>query len=204
MIQIREIRKNEYDDLYSHMKRDFPANEIPPFFVIKRNFEKNIYDGFFLTENIENIGSVENIDIGYAVITAPENLKYAFINFFAVFPQYRSKGYGSEFLKIILNRYSDRTLVLEADNPSAAKTAALHDEAERRLKFYECAGFRVVPTAKAKIFGVDMVIMASTASGYDEKLSAREIMHALYLPALGAKHWLRFIDVIDLIDIKEI
>ena len=184
-MEIRNINKEEYKELYSHMKRDFPYNELQPFFSVKRNFDKNIYEGFYFTENA---------DIGYAVITAPENLKYALINYFAVFPEYRSKGYGSEFLKIILNRYSDRTLVLEADDPSSAKTAATRDEAVRRVKFYERAGFRIIPTTKAKIFGVNMVIMAS---GQEKKMNAREIMHALYLPALGTQ-WLRFIDVTDI------
>jgi GNAT superfamily N-acetyltransferase len=183
-MKIRNINKEEYKSLYSHMKRDFPYNELQPFFSVKRNFDKNIYEGFYFTENT---------DIGYVIITAPENLKYALINYFAVFPEYRSKGYGSEFLKIILDRYSDRILVLEADDPSAAKTAALRDEAVRRLKFYERAGFHVIPTTQAKIFGVNMVIMAS---GQNENLSARKIMHALYLPALGTQ-WLRFIDITD-------
>ena len=186
-MEIRNINKEEYKELYSHMRRDFPYNELQPFFSVKRNFNKNIYAGFYLTENA---------DMGYAVITAPENLKYALINYFAVFPEYRSKGYGSEFLKIILNRYSDRTLVLEADDPSAAKTAALRDEAVRRVKFYERAGFRIIPTARAKIFGVNMVIMASGQDRRDENLSARGIMHSLYLPALGTQ-WLKFIDIID-------
>jgi GNAT superfamily N-acetyltransferase len=167
------------------MKRDFPANELAPFFAVKRNLNKNIYEGYYLTDNI---------DMGYAVITAPSHLKYALINYFGIFPEYRSHGYGSEFLKILISYYSDRTLVLEADAPSAAKTTALRNEAERRVKFYERAGFRVIPTAKAKIFGVDMVIMANNQ---DEKLNAREIIHALYLPSL-AKQWLRFIDVVDL------
>jgi GNAT superfamily N-acetyltransferase len=183
-METRNINKEEYKSLYSHMKRDFPHNELQPFFSVKRNFDKNIYEGFYFTENT---------DMGYAIITAPENLKYALINYFAVFPEYRAKGYGSEFLKIILYRYFDRTLVLEADDPSAAKTPAARKEAVRRVKFYERAGFHVIPTTRAKIFGVDMVIMAS---GQNENLSAKEIMHSLYLPALGSKLWLRFIDII--------
>ena len=186
-MKIRNINKEEYKDLYSYMKRDFPHNELQPFFSVKRNFDKNIYEGFYLTENT---------DMGYAVITAPENLKYALINYFAVFPEHRSKGHGSEFLKILLNRYSERILVLEADDPSAAKTTETRDEAMRRVKFYERAGFRIIPTTKAKIFGVNMVIMASGQDKQDENLSARDIMHALYLPALGTQ-WLRFIDVTD-------
>ena len=184
-METRNINKEEYKNLYSHMKRDFPYNELQPFFSVKRNFDKNIYEGFYFTENV---------DMGYAIITAPENLKYALINYFAVLPEFREKGYGSEFLKIIFNRYFDRILVLEADDPSAAKTPTAREEAIRRVKFYERAGFHAIPTARAKIFGVDMVIMAS---GQDENLSAKEIIHSLYLPALGAKLWLRFIDLID-------
>jgi len=175
------------------MKRDFPANELPPFFAVKRNFDKNIYDGFYLTDETPDISNLSNI--GYAVITAPVNLKYALINYFAIFPGQRSKGLGSEFLKILVSRYSDRTLVLEADDPGAAKNADLRNDAERRVKFYERAGFHVIPTERAKIFGVDMLIMASGHDGQDEKLNAREIMHSLYLPAFDSKLWLKFIDV---------
>ena len=184
MIQIRKIRMDEYKKLYSHMKRDFPANELPPFFVVKRNFDKNVYNGFYLTD--------ETSDIGYAVITAPENLKYALINYFAILPEYRSKGYGSEFLKIIIGYYPDRILVLEADDPAPMKNPVRQNEAVRRVKFYERAGFHVIPIEKAKIFGVDMLIMASVK---DEKINAREIMHSLYLPAFDSKLWLKFIDV---------
>lgn len=185
MIELRKIRGNEYEELYAHMKRDFPSpGELAPFHSIKRNLEKNIYDGFIITENAE--------DIGYTLISAPENLTFALITYFAIYPDFRSKGYGSEFLKIITSRYSDRILVIEVSNPTAAKTDELREEALRRVTFYERAGFRVIPTKKAKIFGVDMLIMAS---GSHENLNAREIMHDLYLPALGSKLWLKFIDI---------
>ncbi|MCL2775649.1 MAG: GNAT family N-acetyltransferase [Oscillospiraceae bacterium] len=187
MLQIRDIRESDYKPLYSQMKRDF-LHELAPYFAIKRNLENNIYNGFFLTEDTDK-------DIGYAIITAPENLKYSLINYFAISSEHRSKGYGSEFLKIILSRYFERILVLEVDAP--AKNAAPDDKDVRRIKFYERAGFRVIPTKKAKIFGVDMLIMANIADKSDEQFSAREIMHALYLPALGSKQWLRFVDVID-------
>ena len=184
MNQIREIRETEYKELYSHMKRDFTSDERAPYFAVKRNLEKKIYDGFYMVD--------DETKIGYSVLTAPQYLKYALINYFAILPEYRSKGHGSEFLKILLDCYSERSLILEADDPAAAKTTALCDIAVHRVKFYERAGFRVVPTAKAKIFGIDMLIMAS---GSDENLNAREILHSLYLPAFGSTQWLRFIDV---------
>jgi ribosomal protein S18 acetylase RimI-like enzyme len=167
------------------MKRDFQTGGLAPFSSIKRNLDKNIYDGFYLTDG--------GADVGYALITAPDSLKYALINYFAVLPEYRSKGCGSEFLRIIVSRYSGRVLVLEAEDPSAAESAELRSEAERRIKFYERAGFRVIPTKRAKIFGVDMLIMANSR---EENLDAREIMHALYLPAFESELWLKHIDVI--------
>ena len=189
MVQSREIRVGEYEMLYSQMELDFPvAGELAPFRAIKRSLEENIYDGFYFTKNA--------VDIGYALITAPEHLEYALINYFAVLPEHRSKGYGSECLKNMLRRYCGRTLVIEVEDPSAASSVELCEEAERRIKFYERAGFRVLPTKRAKIFGVDMLIMASGGAECTAPLNAREIMHALYLPAFASAEWLKRIDIV--------
>jgi len=180
-----EIPNDEYEALYSHMKRDF-SGELAPFFAIKRNLELGIYYGCYAVS--------EGMVLGYAIITAPGESKYALLNYFAVFPESRSRGYGSEFLKLLLNAYPGRTFVIEVDDPAAQKAAARREDAVRRIKFYERAGFGVEPTAKARIFGADMLIMAGAHSG---RFSPREAMRALYLPALGSKQWLRFVDVRD-------
>jgi len=185
MLTLREIHQDEYYSLYSKMKQDFPSGELAPFFTIKRNLERKIYNGYYLSDNL---------DLGYAIITAPQGLKYALLNYFAIYPEYRSKGYGSEFLKILINHYHERILVLEAEDPQAQKNSINREIAKHRINFYERAGFRVAPTAKAKIFGVNMLIMTN---GHEENFSARKAMHALYLPAFDSEHWLRFIDVRD-------
>jgi hypothetical protein len=82
--------------------------------------------------------------------------------------------------------------VVEVEDPASIKDDNFRDEAERRVKFYERAGFQTIPTERAKIFGVDMLIMANSQ---DENLNARKIMHSLYLPAFSSKLWLKFIDV---------
>lgn len=194
IIRTRTVLEDEYETLYNHMKRDFPSNELAPFFAIKRNLEKKVYDGFFLTNDISN----EKAEIGYAIVTAPdisegEERKFALINYFAVLPEFRSKGHGSEFLKIICDLYSERILVIEVENPLAMKTDEQRTEALRRIKFYERTDFRILPTKKSKIFGVDMAIMANTG---DNVGSVRKIMRDLYVPALG-RQWLHFIDVKD-------
>lgn len=191
ILQIRVILENEYELLYKHMKRDFPANELAPFFVIKSNLEKKIYYGFFLTLTVNDASETL---IGYVIITAPEGEsgRFALINYFAVLPDYRSKGNGSEFLKMLNGFYPERSFVVEVDDPSVAKNIEFQTEALRRIKFYEQAGFHILPTYKAKIFGADMIIMSNISGDVG---SARKIMHDLYIPALGSKQWLRFIDV---------
>ena len=185
MLALREIREDEYAAVYAHMKRDFPAGEIAPYFAIRENLEDRTYEGFYLTEDT---------DIGYALITAPENIEYALINYLAIFPQFREKGYGSGFLKILLERYGSRIIFLETEDPKALKRPERVEIAERRIRFYQRAGFHIVPTSRARIFGFDMLIMASKN---DRNLSARKAMHALYLPSLGSRHYLHFIDVKD-------
>lgn len=171
--------------LYAHMKRDFPAGELPPYFAVKGNIEKKVYDAFYLTAGGEIIG--------YAIVTAPADCEFALLTFFAVLPEFRSRGYGGECLRVIRER-CDRKIVLEVEDPAAARTDESRDIALRRVRFYERAGFRLLPTAKARIFGVDMLIMTDTR---DDVGSVRNIMHALYRPAFGSAKWLRCINVRD-------
>lgn len=187
IMELRDILPGEYAALYSHMKRDFPPNELPPFSAVKRNLRKRGYEGFFLT--------CSGMDAGYVLVTAPCGNEFALLQFFAVYPEMRGSGLGSGFLKIIAERYQPRSLVLEVDDPHAAKTEKSREEAVRRIRFYENSGFRALTSVKAKIFGVDMLIMTNsqTFSG-----NARALMHSLYLPALPSKRWLRFIDVTNL------
>jgi multimeric flavodoxin WrbA len=186
-LYFKAIPESDYEKLYRHMQKDFPLpGELAPFHAIKRNLESGKYQGFYLHDTDE---------VGYMVVTAPENTRLVFGNYFAVYSEFRSKGLGTSFLDAILDKYRDRSFVIEVSDPAAAESAELRIEAEKRIKFYERAGFVVAPTAKAKIFGADMKIMVTNI--YDG-FSAREAMLALYTPSLGSSgHLINNIDVID-------
>lgn len=188
MLGIREIGEEDYRVLYyEHMRRDFPANELPPFWAVKRNLKKQIYRGIYMTDG--------GADVGYAVITAPDGLPYALVNFLSILPELRSKGYGSRLTETICDHWKDRVILLEVESPLAAKDEAQRELRQRRISFYERNGFRVLPTAKARIFGVDMEIMANTEKDIG---SVRDVMHSLYLPAFGSRPWLKCIYIVDL------
>ncbi len=186
MLNIRNIEPNEYKALYENMSRDFPRSELPPFFSVKGNLRKRVYNGIFLSDDGE--------DVGYSVITAPEGLSYALVNFLGVLPRHRSQGYGSRLLETISGRWRDRVIMLEVEAPLSAKDEVERRLRERRIAFYKKNGFRIVPTDTCRIFGVDMEIMANSE---DPIGSVKEIMHSLYLPAFGSRPWLRFIYVKD-------
>ena len=186
MLHIQPVEKSSYRAFYARMKRDFPRNELPPFFAVKRNLRKKVYTALYLYDDGQ--------EVGYAVLTAPAGFPFALITYLAVSPECRSKGYGSSLLKLLDERFAGQTLVLEAESPEAAKTEDERLIRERRIQFYERAGFRVVPTARAKIFGVAMAIMVNAPGDIG---SVREMMRALYRPSLPSARWLRFIDVMD-------
>ena len=186
MLQLREIEANEYRKLYAHMKLDFPGNELPPYTVVMRSLHKKIYGAVFLEENGEALG--------YAVVTAPDGIPFALISYLAISPERRGQGYGGELLGLLGRRFAGHALVVEVESPAAAKSEGDRALRERRIRFYQRAGFRAVPTERAVIFGVAMEIMVNTP---EDVGSVRKLMRGLYRPSLPSERWLRFIDIKD-------
>ena len=186
MLRLRDVGKGEYRALYAYMKRDFPGNERPPYFAVKGNLRRQVYTAMFLEQSGETVG--------YAVVTAPAAASFALVSYLAIAPKFRSRGLGSELLTLLIRRFAGRILALEVESPAAAESADIRALRERRIAFYRRAGFRIVPTVRAVIFGVAMEIMVNTEENVG---SVREMMRGLYRPSLPSEHWLRFIDVVD-------
>ncbi len=186
MLGTRPVEAAEYRALYDHMKRDFPRDERPPYFAVHRSLALGVYSALFFTK--------DGRDVGYAIATAPDGFGYALLNFFAMLPDARGQGCGSQALGILMERFKDRAMVLEVESPDGARDEAERGTRERRIRFYERAGFRTIPTARARLFGVDMRIMMNTEQPVP---SVRQVLHALYLPAFKSARWLRFIDIED-------
>ena len=184
-IEFKHIASGDYEKVYEYMLRDFPSpGELAPFFAIKHNLESGRYEGYFLY--------VGNTEAGYMIMTAPENSRLVFGNYFAIHPELRAKGYGSAFLDSIIDKYRDRTIVIEVSDPTSSnkKTPSETETDFKRIAFYKRAGFAVAPTIKCRIYGADMLIMATNLyNGF----SAREAMLSLYDHPSAAGN----IDIID-------
>ena len=80
------------------------------------------------------------------------------LNYFAIIPEKRGKGYGSEVILTLKKRYLERSIVIDIEDDAAESDNA--EQRKRRRAFYERLGFCAMPY-RLKIFGVPSVIMSS-------------------------------------------
>ena len=104
----------------------FPIEERPPFSVLIQFNNNQI---FGVEDNQQFIGLLSLIEY--------QDLVYVF--FLAVKKKYRGKGYGSQILRDVLEKYVDKRVFLLAEDP----TIECNNLKERndRIKFYKNNGF---------------------------------------------------------------
>lgn len=150
-------------------KVSFPRNERKPFVMIERCRNRNNAD-------IISIESDSGRFLGLAVTLM--NDEYVLLDYFAVSENIRSKGIGTEAIKLIKERYKGRKFFLEAENGD-------DNIKVRRRDFYIRNGLTPMDY-KVSLFGVPMVILTD-----DARLTFEEY-RSLYLNVLG-KYTDRFI-----------
>ena len=150
MTKLREITVNDFSLLKKSLKRDFSFYEYMPLFLIKRCLKKKTMTGYFLCD----------VDIiGYALLVTVTNSNYIHLQNIAITPEYRSKGYGSDFMKKLMDRYPNRTFILEVLGNISKE---VQDTASsQRIRFYERLGFSIISQSKYKIAGKEITVMVN-------------------------------------------
>lgn len=147
MKQVEEVYKN-------WMKKDFPKDELKPLSMIKKSISKNQYDcyGFYN----------EDVLTGYAFLFHIEKLYL--LDYFAIAENFRNRGYGSEFIKILQENIDSDLIICEAENPDYAKNDNDKDERQDRINFYTKNKFSCT-SLTVKLFGVEYIILISKEEG---------------------------------------
>lgn len=124
-VDIKEFKKN----LYSQYMKLFPKNERKPLSLLKECYVRKI------------LTILEIIDdkqiVGFMILNKLPKSKYLQLDYFAIFEQYQSKGYGSKALRKlqeISTRYNG--IYIEAEKPDEAEDGVKN----KRIKFYERLG----------------------------------------------------------------
>lgn len=163
MLQYRELSAEERAVYYNEkLQRDFPPDELKPCATIDKLCAEGIYHCYAFFDH--------EAQIGYAYLKMTG--EFTLLDYLAIEPSCRGKGYGSQVLPIITGELlpEGNTLLIEAENPACA--TSLDDRAVRlaRLRFYKNAGMRVSGVL-GKAFGVEYRILTGGAERSDSEIA---------------------------------
>lgn len=129
-IDIKEFKK----DVYADYKKLFPEEERKDFKWLKSSFEKGI------TIFLKII--VENKFIGFFIANIIKDIKCVQLDYFAILPEYQSKGYGTEAIRKLKEEYKDYYgIFIEIEKVGEGKTLEENEIRQKRANFYERMGF---------------------------------------------------------------
>lgn len=131
-----ELSKSQRMNIYNkYMLKDFHKSEVKPFDLIEGLINDGCYKcyGFFEDEHL----------LGYAYFI--EARGSILMDYLAVSPEYRSRGFGSKFLKVITSTFKDKynSLLGEVENPRFSLGKDDKINRERRISFYLKNDFKV-------------------------------------------------------------
>ncbi|WP_339179862.1 GNAT family N-acetyltransferase [Oceanobacillus sp. FSL W7-1293] len=161
--------------IYNYLKQEFGREELFPRMVIRRNFKKSIWEAVYLTDGQEKYG--------YAIYQKAPGFKGVFIAYLAILPKYQSKGLGSELIRQLNALFPDGIL-LEVEDPDAAKDEKDQATRLRRIRFYERNGLVVNPDMKVNTFFVPFRMMDNLGGteAYDISFYQKLYNRILILP----------------------
>lgn len=136
----------------AHTERDFPWDERKPLSEMERMCLAGRYEalGFYRGEEL----------LAYAYLWFDEIEDYIMLDTLAVCEGGRGKGVGSEALRLLWERYRGayRGMYIEVEAMIPGLDEAERADRERRLRFYERAGFQYADY-ESRIYGVHYVVM---------------------------------------------
>ena len=177
-MQIERMELEEVRAVYEQdMVYQFPPEEVKPFSSIRSLMRRGMYSCFALREGKDLLA--------YAFFMhAPQN-SHALLDYYVVCTPYRNKGYGSAFLEQlaeVLARFD--SILVEAENPAYAESAAERTQQERRISFYERNGFRKT-ALRVNLFSMEYVILQRELCATSTDREARLMLDGLYRAMLG-------------------
>ncbi len=152
---MKHIKKLELDELRriykAHIREDFPRGERRPYSSMEKMTNAGKYAGYGYYD--------DDRLLAYACCILTENGMYALLDYFAVIPELRGHGIGSEFLQKLKGTLPAKNGVfIEAESPNSAKSDEEEILRRRRIHFYISNG-AVLTNTKCLLFGVDYNII---------------------------------------------
>lgn len=145
-LQTKKLTLREHAQIHRGMARDFHRAEIKPFWLILWLRLTGGYGGYGCYEDGKRAG--------YMLLC--RDGEYTLLDYYAIEPEYRSKGYGSAFFRAVCGRLPG--LLLEVEDPAFAQDGADREKRERRIAFYARNGCAMT-ALRADVMGEKYCIM---------------------------------------------
>ncbi len=127
--QIKKLELNELKRIYkAHVREDFPRSERRPYASMEKMTHAGKYASYGYLED-------DNL-LAYACFILTNVGTYALLDYFAVIPELRGQGTGSEFLKHLKDVAPAKNgAFIEAESTDSANTDADAQLRKRRIHF---------------------------------------------------------------------
>ena len=133
--------------LYGLYREAFPASERKPFSIIGKMYRQGKTDLWCITREGRFAGMAATIN-GESLIL---------LDYFAVAKNLRGQGIGSETMKLLLEKYRPRGLLVEIESTRGENS---NHQRQKRKQFYRDAGMEELGT-EANVFGVEMELLGA-------------------------------------------
>ena len=133
---IKEIEINKFErELYQYYLEIFPDDERKPLELIRNSYKRGY------TKIIEILNN--DTLIGFMIINKLNDSSYVVLDYLAILPQYRSKGFGSKAIKLLIeNEKNGKGIFIEIEKIGLGKDEKENLLREKRRLFYESLGFK--------------------------------------------------------------
>lgn len=134
-MELLEVNITEFNKLvYPEYLRLFPKLERKPYKVLERTIIENIAKALKIVVN--------NKFVGFFIVNTLKNNSIVQLDYFAILPEYQSKGYGSKAINLLKEKYVNSDgIFIEIEKVGIGENEEENIIREKRSKFYERLGF---------------------------------------------------------------
>lgn len=127
--------KEFHDRIYPEYKKLFPKVERKPYHTIIKAMKHHLGDVIKIVE--------KDLFIGFIIVNTLENNPYVQLDYFAILPEYQSKGYGKKAISLLSEYYCQyKGIFIEIEKIGLGINEEENQIRMRRKRFYEDIGFQ--------------------------------------------------------------
>jgi GNAT superfamily N-acetyltransferase len=188
-MQMKTLNERERKLFYhNYLTQDFHKSEVKSYKLLEQLVSEGKYLclGFF----------EEETPMGYAYLTKSKDEKIIMLDYFAVVSSYRSQGFGTRFLKELINRYKQKfnILIAEVENPRYGTNQNDILKRNRRIDFYRNVGF-ITTDIQSKILTDEYLIIKIDFNSNISEVDLMKQLNQMYQTIFGEEFYKEHISV---------